>query len=127
MMTSARALSRVYASLVGDGVDGVRLLTPRRVDMLRSVQRSALDGTTGFRMALGLGYQLPDYQDDSSMSRRRGVFGHGGWGGSSAFADPDYDLAFALTKTNMYHDVAPVGISLVVGQAVRAHLGIPEA
>jgi CubicO group peptidase (beta-lactamase class C family) len=127
MMTSARALSRVYASLVGAGVDGVRLLPSRRVDMLRSVQRLAIDGTAGFRMALGLGYQLPDYQEDSSMSRRCGVFGHGGWGGSSAFADPDYDLAFALTKTNMYHDVAPVGISLVVGQAVRTHLGIPEA
>jgi CubicO group peptidase (beta-lactamase class C family) len=60
------------------------------------------------------------------MSTRRGVFGHGGWGGSTAFADPDYDFAFVLTKTRMNHniDITPVG--LAVAQAVRSHLGIPE-
>ncbi|MFM7679047.1 MAG: serine hydrolase domain-containing protein [Roseiflexaceae bacterium] len=126
MLSSARALVQVYASLVGTGVNGVRLLPTRRVDMVRSVQRLSVDALVGFRMAMGLGYQLPDHTDPSSMSNRRGVFGHGGWGGSTAFADPDYDFAFVLTKTRMNHniDITPVGMA--VAQAVRAHVGIPE-
>jgi CubicO group peptidase (beta-lactamase class C family) len=126
MLSSARALAQVYAALVGTGVNGVRLLPTRRVDMLRTVQRLSMDALVGFRMAMGLGYQLPDHTDPSSMSTRRGVFGHGGWGGSTAFADPDYDFAFVLTKTRMNHniDITPVG--LAVAQAVRTHLGIPE-
>lgn len=126
MLSSARALVQVYASLVGTGVNGVRLLTTRRVDMVRSVQRLSVDALVGFRMAMGLGYQLPDHTDASTQSFRRGVFGHGGWGGSTAFADPDYDFAFVLTKTYMNHnmDITPVGMA--VTQAVRAHLGIPE-
>jgi CubicO group peptidase (beta-lactamase class C family) len=126
MMTNARSLARVYASLVGNGVDGVRLLPERRVDMVLCVQRLALDGTTGFRMAMGLGYQLPDSIDDSTMSKRRGVFGHGGWGGSSAFADPAHEFAYALTKTNMNHNIDMLPINMAITKAVRAHLGIPE-
>lgn len=126
MMTNARSLARVYASLVSTGADGVRLLPDRRVDMVRSVQRLTLDGTTGFRMAMGLGYQLPDSIDDSAMSRRRGIFGHGGWGGSIAFADPAQEFAFALTKTNMNHNLELLPINMVIAKAVRAHLGIPE-
>jgi CubicO group peptidase (beta-lactamase class C family) len=126
MLTNARSLAAVYASLVGTGVHGVRLLTERRVDMVRSVQRLTFDGTTGFRMAMGLGYQLPDSVDDSAMSKRRGIFGHGGWGGSIAFADPEHEFAFALTKTNMNHNVDLLPINMVVAKAIRAHLGIPE-
>lgn len=127
MLSTARSLAYVYAALVGDGVAGVRLLPSRRVDMLRTAQRIALDATTGKRMALGLGYQLPDTVDASPMSARRGVFGHGGWGGSIAFADPDYQFAFALTKTNMNHDLDMTPINMVVTQVVRDHLGIPQA
>jgi len=126
MLTNAQSLARVYASLVSSGADGVRLIPDRRVDMVRSVQRLALDGTTGFRMGLGLGYQLPDTIDDSAMSKRRGIFGHGGWGGSIAFADPEHEFTFALTKTNMNHNMDMVPINMVVAKAVRAHLGIPE-
>jgi len=126
MLTNARSLAAVYASLVGTGVHGVRLLPERRVDMVRSVQRLTFDGTTGFRMAMGLGYQLPDSVDDSAMSKRRGIFGHGGWGGSIAFADPEHEFAFALTKTNMNHNVDLLPINMVVAKAIRAHLGIPE-
>lgn len=127
MLTNARSLAAVYASLVGTGVHGVRLLPERRVDMVRSVQRLTFDGTTGFRMAMGLGYQLPDSVDDSAMSKRRGIFGHGGWGGSIAFADPEHEFAFALTKTHMNHKSDMLPINMVVAKAVRAHLGIPEA
>lgn len=126
VMASARALATVYASLVGEGVNGVRLLSARRVDMLRSVQRSAVDGTVAFKMLFGLGYQLPDYENPSPMSHRTGVFGHGGWGGSISFADPDQQFAFSLTKTRMVTDIEPTPIGMVVANAIRTHLDIPE-
>lgn len=125
IMASARALARVYAALTGSGVDGIRLLSSRRVDMLRSVQRSVVDATTNFKMVLGLGFQLPDYDTPSPMSQRSGVFGHGGWGGSISFADPDYELAFSLTKTRMVTATEPLPVGIVVGDCVRRHLQIP--
>lgn len=125
VMASARALATVYASLVGDGVNGVRLLSARRVDMVRSVQRSAVDATVAFKMLLGLGYQLPDYENPSPMSQRAGVFGHGGWGGSISFADPDQQFAFSITKTRMVTDIEPTPIGMVIADTVRHELGIP--
>jgi CubicO group peptidase (beta-lactamase class C family) len=127
MMTSARALATVYASLVGHGVNGVRLLTDRSVDHARSVQRYAIDATSQGVMVMGLGFQLPAYDTVSAMAQRRGVFGHGGWGGSISFADPEHDFAFALTKTRMVNSEDTLPVSLAVAQALRAELGIPEA
>lgn len=124
-MASARALATVYASLVGDGVNGVRLLSARRVDMVRSVQRSAVDATVAFKMLMGLGYQLPDYENPSPMSQRAGVFGHGGWGGSISFADPDQQFAFSITKTRMVTDIEPTPIGMVIADTIRHELGIP--
>lgn len=126
MMTSARALARVYASLVGQGVGSIRLLSERAVDQVRMVQRYAHDTTAQAVMVMGLGYQLPAYDTPSAMSQRRGVFGHGGWGGSISFADPDYEFAFALTKTRMVNSDDTVPVSMAVARAVRAELEIPE-
>ena len=126
MMTSARALATVYAALVGHGVNGVRLLNERTVDHVRSVQRYAIDATSQGVMVMGLGFQLPAYDTLSAMTQRRGVFGHGGWGGSISFADPEHDFAFALTKTRMVNSDDTLPVSLAVAQAVRKELGIPE-
>lgn len=126
MMTSARALAKVYAALVGQGVNTKRLLTERTVDHVRMVQRYAIDATSQAVMVLGLGYQLPAYDTPSAMSQRRGVFGHGGWGGSISFADPDHQFAFALTKTRMVNSDDVLPVSLAVARAVRAELQIPE-
>lgn len=126
MMTSARALATVYASLVGHGVNGVRLLNERTVDHARSVQRYAIDATAQGVLVMGLGFQLPAYDIVSAMGKRRGVFGHGGWGGSISFADPENDFAFALTKTRMVNSDDTLPVSFAVAQAIRKELGIPE-
>jgi len=126
MMTSARALATVYASLVGHGVNGKRLLDERTVEHARMVQRYAVDATSQGVMVMGLGFQLPAYDTVSAMAQRRGVFGHGGWGGSISFADPENDFAFALTKTRMVNSDDTLPVSIAVARAVRAELGIPE-
>jgi len=90
---TARSLARMYAALAGGGVlDGVRFLsadTLRRATELQSTRR---DIVIGFPMHWRLGYH--------AAATTRGLipngFGHFGYGGSGAWADPDNDLAVAF-------------------------------
>ena len=47
LCTTARSLARVYASLIGDGVDGVRLLPPDRVRQATTLEVEGLDASGG--------------------------------------------------------------------------------
>jgi CubicO group peptidase (beta-lactamase class C family) len=123
MMASARAIARVYASLIGDGVDDVRLLTPRRVEIATKVQRWAHDHTLeterGFGLGFFLGSSLP------AMGVRDTTFGHDGFGGAIGFADPEHELAFAMTKTRMTLTPNAPTFSAELASMVRTHLNIP--
>jgi CubicO group peptidase (beta-lactamase class C family) len=91
---TARSLARMYAALAGGGeIDGVRLLS--RATLGRATERQKK--TAGrlvipFDMRWRLGYH--------GVATTRGVprdaFGHFGFGGSGAWADPRRDLAVAL-------------------------------
>jgi len=101
---NARAIARHYALLAGHGaVDGVRLLSPERVDQMRTCQTAGLTGFFGGVAYFGLGYGLggdPAQGADVAMASP-GAFGHGGYGGSLGFADPERRLSFGLTKNLM--------------------------
>jgi len=91
---TARSLARMYATLAGDGaIDGVRLLSPETLARATEVQPPA-DGRVviPFDMRWRLGYH--------AVFTTRGVpkraFGHFGFGGSGAFADPRRRLAVGL-------------------------------
>lgn len=93
---NARSLARHYAGLIPGGVDGVELMPPARV---RAATRWRVppDGPSkisGHRFALG--YQVGGVP--SVLGSRQSVFGHGGYGGSLGFADPEYRLAIGITK-----------------------------
>ncbi|WBB68592.1 serine hydrolase domain-containing protein [Micromonospora sp. WMMD812] len=87
---TARAVARMFAALIG-GVDGVRLISPRR---LREVVTPAAPGPEwvfGQEATWGLGYAVePD-----------GAFGASGSGGSIAYAYPELGLTVAATKTRL--------------------------
>ena len=90
---TARSLARMYAALAGGGVlDGERFLSAETLRRATEVQTNAIDIVVGFRMRWRLGYHL--------AATTRGVipngFGHFGFGGSGAWADPDNDLAVAF-------------------------------
>jgi CubicO group peptidase (beta-lactamase class C family) len=68
----------------------------------------------------GLGYILGTPGD--YMGSRLSAFGHGGYGGSAAFADPRYQLAVGLTK-NLY---SPQGAQGQILHDLRKALGIPQ-
>jgi len=123
MMASARAIARVYASLIGTGVDGVRLLPARRVAQATKVQRWAMDATLQTVRGFGLGYFLGESLP--AMGTRDTTFGHDGFGGAIGFADPVHELAFAMTKTRMTLTPNAPSFSAELTQMVRAELGIP--
>jgi len=124
LCANARSLARVYAALVGDGVDGVRLLPLEQVRRATAVQVDGPDVSSGMPLRFALGYQLGG--PGSPIGSRRSAFGHGGFGGALGFADPDHGLAVGLTKNRLVLDEAGQGATWRITQAVRASLGIPE-
>jgi len=101
--TSARAIARMYAALLGE-VDGVRLLSPERLRAATAVSTSGTDEVFGMPSAWGLGYSiglLGSTPQDSPTA-----FGVGGAGGSFAYGDTASGIAFAVTKNRLTLDFA---------------------
>jgi CubicO group peptidase (beta-lactamase class C family) len=124
---NARAIARHYAMLAGFGeLDGVRLLSPERIDIIRALQTDALDETGQVRARKGLGYFLggPEDAGGSITAGPTGrEFGHGGNGGSYGFADPERGLAFGLTKNLMRGGLtAREMTAFKLAEAIRARL-----
>lgn len=95
---TARSLARVYAALAeGGSLDGVRLMSPETVRAASTVQNTRPDAVVFFRMRWRLGYHL--------VGTMRGLvpsaFGHFGYGGSGAWADPVSRVAVAFTTNTL--------------------------
>ncbi|MGW2220556.1 serine hydrolase domain-containing protein [Nonomuraea sp. NPDC001684] len=104
--TSARAIARMYAALLGE-VDGVRLISPERLREATTVAYSGPDEVFGMPSTWGLGFTigLPGGSPQESAT----AFGIGGAGGSYAWADTATGTAVALTKNRLTNDFAAVG------------------
>jgi CubicO group peptidase (beta-lactamase class C family) len=91
---TARSLARMYAALAGGGeIDGVRLLSPETLARATEVQRTpARRVVIPFDMKWRLGY----HGVFTSRGSPRDAFGHFGFGGSGAWADPRRRLAVGL-------------------------------
>ncbi len=103
-ITSARALAKHYAGLVGDGVEGVRLLSVETVRHATDRAACAPRDPNGAGPR-GLGYGLSGPGEDPGQ-----VFGHGGYGGSSAFADTRLRMGFGFTRRRMIGSPDTVGL-----------------
>jgi len=117
--TSARAIARMYAALLGE-VDGVRLLPPERLAEATAVSSSGTDEVFGMPTTWGLGYGIggPDIEDRSATT----TFGYGGVGGSFACGDTATGTAWAVTKNRVSNDFATstrIG-RLITGAAGRS-------
>jgi CubicO group peptidase (beta-lactamase class C family) len=101
--TSARAIARMYAALLGE-VDGVRLIPPERLAEATAVSSSGVDEVFGMPTAWGLGYGIGGPGGDAQDSPT--VFGLGGVGGSFACGDTASGIAWAVTKNRISNDFA---------------------
>jgi CubicO group peptidase (beta-lactamase class C family) len=124
---NARAIARHYAMLAGGGsLDGVRLLSPDRIDLMRSLQTDDHDLVLDRRLRKGMGYFLGGAEDaggSQAMGTTGSEFGHPGLGGSLGFADPAHQLSFGLTKTLLTIDPDPAqSTAFLVAEVVRDHL-----
>lgn len=91
---TARSLARMYAVLANGGeLDGVRLLSANTLRQATKIQRpTGRQSVIPFDMRWRLGY----HGVATTRGFPREAFGHFGFGGSGAWADPERDLAVAL-------------------------------
>jgi CubicO group peptidase (beta-lactamase class C family) len=109
---TARAIARHYASLVPGGVDGVELLPPDQI--ARATEFQNIKTVENIDSPFGLGYQrIPEHAPSGATQP---AFGHGGYGGSTGFADPNRKLAVALTKNLFNKNETP---GLIVSEIKR--------
>jgi CubicO group peptidase (beta-lactamase class C family) len=90
---TARSLARLYAALAAGGeLDGARILSRETLARATQIQNRRIDLVVPLPMRWRLGYHM--------AGTTRGIlpngFGHFGYGGSGAWADPDRNLAVAL-------------------------------
>lgn len=118
---SARAIARIYASLIGNGTDNVKLLDDAVVNNAIRACRAADDprATDLGRWAyFGLGWALAGPDEAPSA-----IFGHGGALGAEGMAIPGENAAIAFTKNkfNATHPVHPLRnrISQALGITIR--------
>ena len=116
---TARSLAKMYAALAGGGaVDGVRLLSPATLARATEVQPApAGRAVIPFDMRWRLGY----HGVFTTLGVPRRAFGHFGFGGSGAWADPGRDLAVALiVNSGMGTPFGDLRIARIGGAALGA-------
>lgn len=111
---SARAIAAHYAALLPGG----RLLKPPTLAEAARLQNPMGVPEDQLAGRFALGYQVGG--GDSPFGKRASAFGHGGYGGSIGFADPEAQFAMGLTK-NLYGKRAAHGEIIL---AVRQGLGL---
>jgi CubicO group peptidase (beta-lactamase class C family) len=103
---TARSLARMYAALATDGsVDGVRVLSPETLHEAGRVQDRGRDYVLGLPMRWRLGY----HQAFTVGRPAWKAFGHYGYGGSGAWADPETGLSLAFVTNRLGSVTTPVG------------------
>jgi len=122
---TARSLAKIYAALANGGeIDGVRLLSRKTLQKATQVQHRPRGRTViPFDMRWRLGYH--------GIATTRGVpvqaFGHFGFGGSGAWADPERHLAVAfIVNSGLGTPFGDLRIVRMSGAALACADGRPE-
>jgi CubicO group peptidase (beta-lactamase class C family) len=120
---TARSLARMYACLAAGGeLDGVRLLSDKAIERAIEPQNARPDLILGFPMQWRLGY----HGVITSAGVLPRAFGHNGYGGSGAWADPDRELAVGYTLSALGNALAgDTRFMDLGGAAVRGVEGAP--
>ena len=117
---TARSLARLYATIAEGGtIDQVQLLRPEMIPIMSKVQVKTRDRVIPINMGWRLGY----HGAFTSRGSLRSAFGHFGFGGSGAWADPTRRLAVAMVNNQLggtpFGDMRIATIGTAVMKAVR--------
>ena len=97
---NARSVARVLSVLAcGGALDGVRLMRETTLQRAIEEQIYGKDLVLGRTFRWGVGFMLTS--QDMPLGPNPHIFGHGGWGGSLAFADLDARMSWAYIMNKM--------------------------
>jgi CubicO group peptidase (beta-lactamase class C family) len=98
-ITNGRSLARLYAPLsLGGTFEGIQLVSPEAIQWMSTVQSAiTAELTIGMPAAFTLGFM----KSGRDIGLPPSTFGHGGWGGSVGFADPEAELAMGYAMNQM--------------------------
>jgi CubicO group peptidase (beta-lactamase class C family) len=102
---TARGAARLYAALLGH-VDGVELVSARRLADMAAVHFEGMDEVMGFPTTCAFGFSC--YRPGEVRSRPGSTFGMIGMNGSAAFADIDSGVAVAVMRNRFSADLDAV-------------------
>lgn len=112
---TARSLARLYSVIAeGGSLDGVNLLSPGAVRRMGQVQVETRDRVIPIKMGWRLGYHTAF----TSRGRLPSAFGHFGFGGSGAWADPTRGLSMAMVNNRVGGTVFGDSRIAAIGSAV---------
>lgn len=101
---TAPALARLMGALANDGwLDGEAILSPALIEEASRERIRGQDLVLPFVMSWGAGFMRNEPVKVWGPGER--TFGHSGWGGSCAFADPDTKLAGAYVMNKQSTDL----------------------
>lgn len=107
---TARSLARMYGALANQGtVDRVRLLGPETVHEAGRIQTRMWDAVLNVPMRWRLGYHHA-----FSVPPVRMAFGHFGYGGSGAWADPETGLSLGFVTNRLWSTTTPLADTRLV-------------
>ncbi|MFI6083809.1 serine hydrolase domain-containing protein [Streptomyces sp. NPDC051217] len=123
-ISTARALARCYAAMIGP-VDapgrgnrgGARLFAPATLTLARTEESAGPDRVLVVGTRFGLGFML---HGSGAPLLGPGSFGHPGRGGSLGFADPESGIAFGYVTNGMRKGVTADPRAQALVRAVRS-------
>ncbi|MGR8010067.1 serine hydrolase domain-containing protein [Streptomyces hypolithicus] len=115
-ISTARALARVYAAMIGE-VDGHRLFAPATLTLARTEESAGPDRVLVVNTRFGLGFML---HGSAAPLLAPGSFGHPGRGGSLGFADPESGIAFGYVTNGLQQGVTADPRAQALVRAVRS-------
>lgn len=96
---TARGLARLYGALAADGsIDGRQLVSSSALQAATQKRFEGCDAVLSVPARWAAGYLL---NVDGVYGPNTSAFGHSGWGGSFAYADPDRRWGFAYVMNQM--------------------------
>jgi CubicO group peptidase (beta-lactamase class C family) len=118
--TNAAALAGLYARLLPSWPDAGRLASTGTIAQATRWRIEGVDLVLGLHARWAAGFLL---NSDALYGPNPDAFGHSGWGGSFAFADPAADVAMAYTMNQMSEGLRGDPRAMALIEAVYASLG----